>query len=144
MNFNFGEAVKLAAKGFKPSDIAELKELDENKFNKEDILSLISNGYTKAEVKKLVETFGSSEDEHEDETGGAEDDRSGKPEKGSEHEDHVSEDSGDKDDIDYKELYEKEKKLRESIQHKNAAAGSGGQRETKTSEQIAIEIAEMF
>ena len=39
MNFNFKDVVKLASKGVKPSDIAELSALDEKKFDKDDILS---------------------------------------------------------------------------------------------------------
>ncbi len=146
MDFTFGESVKLAAKGYKPNDIAELKLLDENKFSKEDILSLISNGYTKSEVKKLVETFSTGSDDKPDEKNDdsdEKDDHKKEPEKKSEQDDPGSDDSDDKDDkIDYKELYEKEKKLREELQHKNAAAGSSDNTDKRTPEQIAIDIAE--
>lgn len=141
MKFTFAESVKLATKGFKPGDISELSELDENKFNKEDILSLVGNGYTKTDIKKLVETF--SDPESEDDNPGDDpetDSHSGKPDNESEHDDHDSEDSDDKDDIDYKALYEKEKKLRENLQHKNAASNKPIQKE-KSDFDIALELA---
>lgn len=142
MKFTFAESVKLATKGFKPGDISELSELDENKFNKEDILSLVSNGYTKTDIKKLVETF--SDPESEDEKPGDDSEtnsHSGKSGKESEHDDHDSEDSDDKDDIDYKELYEKEKKLREKLQQQNQKKGSEFRGDTKTDFDIALDIA---
>lgn len=146
MKFTFGEVVKLSSKGFKPGDINELSELDENKFSKEDILSLIGNGYSKSDIKKLVETF-SAPDETEDKPGDdaeEKDDHLEKPEKKSEQKKSASDDSEDKEDIDYKALYEKEKKLREEIQHSNAKKGSVIPEDTRSAEQIAIEIAEMF
>lgn len=146
MDFTFSESVKLAAKGYKPGDIAELKLLDESKFSKEDILSLISNGYTKSEVKKLVETFSTgSDDKPEDNNDDSDDkdDHKKEPEKKSGRDDPGSDNSDDKDDkIDYKELYEKEKKLREELQHKNATAGSSDNTDKRSPQQIAIDIAE--
>lgn len=146
MKFTFGEVVKLASKGFKPGDINELSELDENKFSKEDILSLIGNGYSKADIKKLVETFSASEDSEEDHGDDTEEqnDHLEKPETKPAQNDSVKGTSKDKEDIDYKTLYEKEKKLREEIQHSNAKKGSVIPEDTRSAEQIAIEIAEMF
>lgn len=141
MKFTFAESVKLATKGFKPGDITELSELDENKFNKEDILSLVGNGYTKTDIKKLVETFSDPESENDNPGDDSEtDSHSGKSEKESEHDDHDSEDSDDKDNIDYKALYEKEKKLRENLQHKNATSNKAIQRD-KSDFDIALELA---
>ena len=142
MKFTFAESVKLATKGFKPGDITELSELDENKFNKEDILSLVGNGYSKTDIKKLVETF--SDPESEDDNPGDDsetDSHSGKSENKSEHDDHDSEDSDDKDDIDYKELYEKEKKLREKLQQQNQKKGSVVKGDNRTDFEIALDIA---
>ena len=141
MKFTFTESVKLATKGFKPGDITELSELDENKFNKEDILSLVGNGYNKSDIKKLVETFSDSESEDDNPGDDSEiDNHSGKSENESEHDDHDSDESDDKDNIDYKALYEKEKKLRENLQHKNAASNKTIQRD-KSDFDIALELA---
>lgn len=144
MKFTFAESVKLATKGFKPGDISELSELDENKFSKEDILSLVGHGYSKSDIKNLVETF-SDADASEDDPGDGSDetnDHTDKPEKKSSQED-PEEDNSDEanDNIDYKKLYEKEKKLRESLQHKNAQASSDIKRDSRSDFDIALEIA---
>lgn len=143
MKFTFSETVKLATKGFKPGDISELSELDENKFSKEDILSLVGNGYSKTDIKKLVETF-SDGDASEDGPGDGSDetnDHTEKPEKKSSQEDPGEDTSDETDDnIDYKELYEKEKKLREKLQHKNTS-GSAVIKKEKSDFDIALDIA---
>ena len=144
MKFTFSESVKLATKGFKPGDISELAELDENKFSKEDILSLVGNGYSKSDIKKLVETF-SDVDASEDDPGDGSDETDNhteKPEKKSSQEDPGEDTSDETDDnIDYKELYEKEKKLREKLQHKNTSGSANIIRDTKSDFDIALEIA---
>lgn len=147
MNFNFKDVVKLASKGVKPSDIAELSALDEKKFDKDDILSLIGSGYKTSDIKKLVETFSSSDDEKDDP-----DDNADPEDNHDNHEDKNEQenvpDSGSSDDeddnIDYKELYQKEKKLREKLQHDNAKGRAKDPEDRKSDEDIAREIAEMF
>ena len=147
MNFNFKDVVKLASKGIKPSEIAELAALDENKFDKDDILSLIGSGYKTSDIKNLVETFSSSDDEDNNpgDDSEKEDNHKGHEEK---REQNTDSDSGssedDGDDIDYKELYEKEKTLREKLQHDNAKKGAKDPEDKKSDEEIALEIANMF
>lgn len=147
MNFNFKDVVKLASKGIKPSEIAELAALDENKFDKDDILSLIGSGYKTSDIKNLVETFSPSDDEDDDpgDDSEEEDNHNSHEEK---HEQNNNSDSGssedDSDDIDYKQLYEKEKKLREKLQHDNAKKGAKDPEDRKSDEEIALEIANMF
>lgn len=139
MNFGFKDAVKLASKGFKPTDIAELSALDETKFDKDDILSLIGNGYKLSEIKDLVKAFEPSQDEKED--GPDEDKNDDHLEKSDpKSEDKSSESSDDNDNIDYKSLYEKEKELREKLQHKNQTANKGINNE-KSDFDIALDIA---
>lgn len=149
MDFNFKDVVKLASKGVKPSEIAELAALDANKFDKDDILSLIGSGYKTSDIKKLVETFSpsddednnpgdDSEDEDEDNHKGPED----KKEQNNDSDSGSSED--DSDDVDYKQLYEKEKKLREKLQHDNAKKDAKDPEDRKSDEEIALEIANMF
>lgn len=143
MKFTFSESVKLATKGFKPGDISELSELDENKFSKEDILSLVGNGYSKTDIKKLVETFSDADASEDDPGDGSDktDDHTEKPEKKSSQEDPGEDTSDETDDnIDYKELYEKEKKLREKLQHKNTS-GSAAIKKEKSDFDIALDIA---
>lgn len=145
MNFNFKDAVKLASKGVKPSEIAELAALDENKFDKDDILSLIGSGYKTSDIKKLVETFSSSDDE--DNNPGDESETPDNPESTEDKDEQDNDsDSGspEDDNIDYKQLYEKEKKLREKLQHDNAKKGVKDSEDKKSDEEIALEIANMF
>ena len=146
MDFNFKDVVKLASKGVKPSEIAELASLDENKFDKDDILSLIGSGYKTSDIKKLVETF-SSDDEDNNPGDDSEDEDNHKSHEDKNEQNNDS-DSGssedDCDDIDYKQLYEKEKKLREKLQHDNAKKDAKDSEDTKSDEEIALEIANMF
>lgn len=144
MKFTFSETVKLATKGFKPGDISELSELDENKFSKEDILSLVGNGYSKSDIKKLVETFSDGDTSEDDPGDGSDemDDHTEKSGKKSSQEDHGEDTSDETDDnIDYKALYEKEKKLRETLQHKNASGSADIKKDEKSDFDIALEIA---
>jgi hypothetical protein len=147
MEFNFKDVVKLAAKGVKPSEIAELSALDEKKFDKDDILSLIGSGYKTSDIKKLVETFSSSDDE-DDNPGDDSDDEDNPDSTGDKKKQNNDSASGssedDSDDVDYKQLYEKEKKLREKLQHDNAKKDAKDSEDRKTDEEIALEIANMF
>lgn len=146
MNFNFKDVVKLASKGVKPSDIAELSALDEKKFDKDDILSLIGSGYKTSDIKKLVETFSSSDEENDpDDNADNEKNLNNHEDKNEQDNESGSGSSDDEDDnIDYKELYNKEKKLREKLQHDNAKGRAKDPEDKKSDEEIAREIAEMF
>jgi len=147
MNFNFKDVVKLASKGIKPSEIAELAALDESKFDKDDILSLIGSGYKTSDIKNLVETFSPSDDEKDNPGDDSENEDNHDSHEDKDGQESVP-DSGssedDSDDIDYKELYEKEKKLREKLQHDNAKKGAKDSEDRKSDEEIALEIANMF
>ena len=147
MNFNFKDVVKLASKGIKPTEIAELAALDENKFDKDDILSLIGSGYKTSDIKNLVETFSPSDDE-DDDPGDDSENKDNHKSHEEKHEQNDDSDSGssedDGDNIDYKQLYEKEKKLREKLQHDNAKKGAKDPEDRKSDEEIALEIANMF
>lgn len=147
MNFNFKDVVKLASKGIKPSEIAELAALDENKFDKDDILSLIGSGYKTSDIKNLVETFSPSDDE-DNNPGDDSEEKDNHKSHEEKHEQNNNSDSGssedDSDDIDYKQLYEKEKQLREKLQHDNAKKGAKDTEDRRSDEEIALEIANMF
>lgn len=147
MNFNFKDIVKLASKGIKPSEIAELAALDENKFDKDDILSLIGSGYKTSDIKNLVETFSPSDDEDRNLSDDSEEEDNQKSHEDKKEQENVPDSGSSEDDsadIDYKELYEKEKTLREKLQHDNAKKGAKQSEDRKSDEEIALEIAEMF
>lgn len=114
MKFNFTEAVKLAVKGFTPDAIVNLSKLDDSKFSKEDIITLVDKGYTEEKISELVNMFQDDENVND-----SEDSNKGEPTKKtstkSEPDKQVEDDEADK--VDYKALYEKEKQLREKLQH---------------------------
>lgn len=145
MNFGFKDAVKLASKGFKPTDIAELAALDENKFDKDDILSLVGNGYKLQDIKNLVKTFESNSDP--DESGDGEEPASESaqdaPDNKLKEETSFNPSDEQEDDIDYKALYEKEKNLREKLEHSNQMINKEIKRE-KSDFDIALEIANNY
>lgn len=115
MKFNFTEAVKLAVKGFTPDAIVNLSKLDDSRFSKEDIITLVDKGYTEEKISELVNMF-----QDDESVSDSEDKEKGEPEKDtsnkSEPDSQVNDNEGNK--VDYKALYEKEKSLREKLQHK--------------------------
>lgn len=121
MKFNFTEAVKLAVKGFTPDAIVNLSKLDDSKFSKEDIITLVDKGYTEEKISELVNMFQDDESVKD-----SEDKEKGEPDKEtsnkSEPDSQVKDDEGDR--VDYKALYEKEKSLREKLQHKETVKNS--------------------
>ena len=114
MKFNFTEAVKLAVKGFTPDAIVNLSKLDDSKFSKEDIITLVDKGYTEDKISELVNMFLDVENvnDSEDDTKGEPDEKTSTK---SEPDKRVEDEEVDK--VDYKALYEKEKQLREKLQH---------------------------
>lgn len=121
MKFNFTEAVKLAVKGFTPDAIVNLSKLDDSKFSKEDIITLVDKGYTEEKISELVNMFQDDEnvnDSEDKEKGEPAKETSNKPEP----DNQAKDDEGDK--VDYKALYEKEKSLREKLQHKETVKNS--------------------
>lgn len=114
MKFNFKEAVKLAVKGFTPDAIVNLSQLDDSKFSKEDIITLVDKGYTEDKISELVNMF--QDDENVDDST---DSNKGEPIKDASKKSTPDNQEKDKEDdsVDYKALYEKEKQLREKLQH---------------------------
>ena len=146
MKFNFKEMVKMTAKGFKPNDIAELSAIDENKFDKDDILTLVGADYSASDIKKLISTFNSSEDDDTDDNkddaaGGKQPDNAENKSEKDPTDKKPSEESTD-DKTDYKLLYEQEKKLREDLQHKNATSHNDREQNKESDFEIATKFAQ--
>lgn len=142
MGLNLAEIITAAKNGYKPSDIIELSTMTD-KYNKEDILTLVSSGFSLDDLKKTVDIA----DSHKDTSGQDKphDENKADENKGQKSADTSENKHDDTDDsIDYKtlyELYKHEKKLREDLQHENATGDASGNEPKKTDEEIAIEIA---
>ncbi len=139
MGMNLKEMLVAAKAGYKPNDLVELNALTE-KYEKNDILSLVSAGYNLGDLKKTLEmTSADSDDSGQDDA----DEHKPDDNKGQQADD-TSGGSGEtgSDDIDYKKLYEEEKKLREELQHDNAGADASGSDDKKTDEEIAQALAD--
>ena len=139
MKLNFPDMLKLAAKGYKPNDIAELSVIDEKEVTKEQLFSLIDNGYTLEDVKFLRGLL-SGEVKPSGDDSNTPPDNEDKPLEN----DSTGDNSGseDQEEVDYKSLYEKEKKLREKLQHGNASGlDASGNEDKRTNEEIAQDIA---
>lgn len=139
MKLNFPDMLKLAAKGYKPNDIAELSAIDEKEVTKEQLFSLIDNGYTLEDVKFLRGLL-SGENEPSGDDSETPPDNEEKPLEYNSTGDYSG--SEDQEKVDYKSLYEKEKKLREKLQHGNASGlDASGNEDKRTNEEIAQDIA---
>lgn len=138
MGMNLKEMLVAAKAGYKPNDLVELNALTE-KYEKDDILSLVSAGYNLDDLKKTLEMTNADSDDS-----GQDDASEDKPDENTGHK--TADTSGasgetDSDDIDYKKLYEEEKKLREELQHNNAGADASGSDDKKTDEEIVQDLA---
>lgn len=139
MKLNFPDMLKLATKGYKPNDIAELSAIDEKEVTKEQLFSLIDNGYTLEDVKFLRGLL-SGENESSGDDSNTPPDNEDKPLENNSTGDNSG--SEDQEEVDYKSLYEKEKKLREKLQHGNASGlDASGNEDKRTNEEIAQDIA---
>ena len=137
-----------------------------------DTLSLVKNGYTMAEIKEVnniistdtengsnilelakkvkfsdlkqaIEIFSPASPDTPSENKNENDDPEDRSPAQGENQ-NTADDNEDKkaEDVDYKQLYEKEKNLRETLQKKKQSEDTSGKEEQKTDFQIALEAAE--
>lgn len=138
MKLNFPDMLKLASKGYKPNDIAEISAIEETDLNKEQLFSLIDNGYNLDDIKFLRGLLNGENNAPSEESEDA------PPEEKPLENVSTGNNTGneDQEEVDYKSLYEKEKKLREKLQHSNASElNASGEIDKRTNEEIAQEIA---
>ena len=123
----------------------KLSELDENKFSKEDILSLVGSGWSKSDIKKLVDDLSDPSEDEEDKPDDSDNsnNHNGNPDKKSEQDDPETDDSDEDESIDYRALYEKEKKLREDLQHSNTLK-TVEEKDNRSDEEIAVAYKNIF
>lgn len=122
MGLSITDAAALITKGYKVSELQEVnKILEANKEDDKNIIELAKKlGFSDFKTTMQLFDMGAQPDT-EDHTENDETDHN--TDEHNEGTDDTSDDShddqGEGDDVDYKKLYEQEKKLREDIQRKN-------------------------
>ena len=141
MGLSLTDTLALVSNGYKVSEIAQVSTLvsldHENGNNIIELAKKLKfSDFTQAiDIFKGPDNSQQKTSEDEQTDNGADD----QPEK--ENEDSSADDQGQEDDVDYKQLYEKEKNLRETLQKKRQSEDTSGKEEQKTDFQIALEAA---
>lgn len=145
MGLSITDAAALITKGYKVSELQEVnKILEANKEDDKNIIELAKKlGFSdfKTTMKLFDKGAQSQTEDHtdEDETDHDTDEHKEGTEDTS---DDSPEDHGRKDDVDYKKLYEQEKKLREDIQRNNQKKDVSGEDTKETDFDIALRFAQ--
>ena len=122
MGLSIADAASLVTKGYKVSELKEVgKLIDQNPSEGNNIIELAKKlGYS--EFQSAMQLFVKPEEKPEDHKDqDDETDQKGADDQTVEKcKDSSADDQGGVDDVDYKKLYEDEKKLRESLQNSEA------------------------
>ena len=139
MGLSITDTVALVSKGYKVSELQEIsKILDENK-NDNNIIELAKK-LAFSDFKSAMTLFNNadnslaSENASDDETDQETDDQQDIPDD--------QDDQGEEDGVDYKTLYEKEKKLREDIQKANQKRDVSDEDSKESDFDIALKFAQ--
>ena len=145
MGISITEGAKLFKNGYSLTDIKELNTvLDAHPDNSNDIIELAKK-LQFSDLKSALTIFGISavaQSNVSDTDGADEDDNNSSGDDGETQNKHTPDDDHSEDDnIDYKKKYEEEKALREKIQRANQKRDIGGDGNTNSPYEIALEIA---
>lgn len=138
MGLSFTDAASLVTKGYKVSELQEINKILEANNNDNGIIDLAKKlGYS--DFKSAMTLFNqpdndSSEEHNTDETA-----QNDTPSKDTSEDDP---EQGKEDDVDYKKLYETEKKLREEIQKANQSTDVSGEENKESDWDIALRFAQ--
>lgn len=145
MGLSITDAAALITKGYKVSELQEVnKILEANKEDDKNIIELAKKlGFS--DFKTTMQLFDMGAQSHtEDHTENNETDHN--TDEDNEGTDDTSDgshdDQGEGDDVDYKKLYEQEKKLREDIQRKNQNKDVSGEDTKESDFDIALRFAQ--
>lgn len=140
MGLSFTDVTALVTRGYKIQEINEVKQLaDASPEEGKNIIELAKKiGY--ADFKQAMQLFApptddqsadqKTDDKPDNNEPDTKEDQSGTPDQGQ-----------DKDSVDYKSLYEKEKSLRESIQKSNQSRDVSDHDNKMTDEEVALSFA---
>lgn len=145
MGLSITDAAALITKGYKVSELQEVnKILEANKEDDKNIIELAKKlGFS--DFKTTMQLFDMGAQSHtEDPTD--EDETDHNTDEHNEGDNNASDDSqsdhGKDDDVDYKQLYEQEKKLREDIQRNNQKKDVSGDDAKESDFDIALKFAQ--
>lgn len=138
MGLSFTDAASLVTKGYKVSELQEVNKILEANNNDNSIIELAKKlGYS--DFKSAMTLFNqpdtdTSEEHTTDETTQNDSPSNDTPEDDPEQ--------GRDDDVDYKQLYENEKRLREEIQKSNQSRDVSGEDTKESDFDIALKFAQ--
>lgn len=144
MGLSIADAASLVTKGYKVSELKEVGALiDRNPTEGNSIVDLAKKlGFAEFQnaMQLFVKADGKDADHHtpndnETDQTGADDqtDEKGK--------DSSADDQGREDDVDYKQLYEKEKALRMKLQQDNQSRDTSDKDDNKSDYEVALDLA---
>ena len=139
MGLSITDAASLVTKGYKVSELQEVNKILEANNNDNGIIDLAKklafSDFKSAMTLFQTDNQSGTESAHEKE----QTDNESEDDKGTED---PQEDQGSGDDVDYKKLYETEKKLREDIQKANQSKDVSGEDNKESDWDIALRFAQ--
>ena len=138
MGLSITDAASLVTKGYKVSELQEVNKILEANNNDNNIIELAKKlGYS--DFKSAMSLFSQPDNETSEEHNTDETTQNVTPSKDTSEDDP---EQGKDDDVDYKTLYENEKRLREEIQKTNQSRDVSGEENKESDWDIALRFAQ--
>ena len=145
MGLSITDAAALITKGYKVSELQEVsKILEANKEDDKNIIELAKKlGFSDFKTTMQLFDMGAQPNTEDQKDENETDHNTDEHNEGTDDtSDDSPKDQGKGDDVDYKELYEQEKKLREDIQRKNQNKDVSGDDTKESDFDIALKFAQ--
>lgn len=143
MGLSVTDTLSLVKNGYTMAEIKEVNTIiTSDTENGSNILELAKK-VKFSDLKQAIEIFSPASPDTTSENEMSNDDPEGATSASAENQKTSADDDEDKkaEDVDYKQLYEKEKNLRETLQKKKQSEDTSGKEEQKTDFEIALEAA---
>lgn len=138
MGLSFTDAASLVTKGYKVSELQEVNKILEANNNDNSIIELAKKlGYS--DFKSAMTLFDQADNDTSEEHDNEETTQNDLPSKDTSEDDP---EQGKEDGVDYKTLYENEKRLREEIQKTNQSRDVSGEDTKESDFDIALKFAQ--
>lgn len=142
MGLSFADVTSLVTKGYKISEINEVKQIVEsNESEGKNIIELAKKlGF--ADFKSAMTLFDNADNAGADQKNSENETDNGKGDNNEDKKETPLEDQqAGEDDVDYKKLYENEKSLRQKLQQNNQSVDASGNEDKRSDMEIALQIA---